>query len=410
VASRIVLLLALLVLGSCANDLTGIHAAGKTGTLLDPSAPRQHPLTAIRDACGEPGLAGGGLTRLPYVQSVRAHDAYLGWTSIDPGTEAVRLWFPGATSTRDVAPSVATTHYLTGARQLEARLDGLEPRAIVCYELRNEAGDRVFGPTGFRTAPEVGDASERVDIAIFGDSGNGSSDQQAVIDQLGTVPIDFVLHAGDLAYPSGRLTELEAFYFHMYEPLLPSIPFFTAIGDHDEETDHAGPYREVFRLPDNAGPAANERWYSFDWGQVHVIVLDALSGDPGQMTFVEQDLSSSTQPWRIAVAPVPPYSSGFHGSYGSFRALFEPIFQRHGVQLVVSGDDHHYERSRPIEGVTYIVTGGGGRSVREVGTSWWTELSVTVFHFLYVSVEGDTMRVHAIDATGREFDGVEITR
>ncbi len=228
--------------------------------------------------------------------------------------------------------------------------------------------------------------------------------------QIATVPIDFVLHVGDVAYPSGRLDELERTYFDVYAALTPSIPFFLAIGDHDEETDHAGPYREVFHLPDVAGPVANERWYSFDWGPVHVVVLDALSGDPAQVPFVERDLAATALPFRIVVAPVPPYSSGFYGSYDGFRSTFEPLFQRHGVQLVVSGDEHDYERTRAIGGVTYLVTGGGGRSVRAVGESWFTELSVTAFHLVYVSIEDDVMRVHAIDATGREFDGVEIPR
>ncbi len=103
-----------------------------------------------------------------------------------------------------------------------------------------------------------------------------------------------------------------------------------------------------------------------------------------------------------------PYSSGSHGSNGAMRAAFRPIFERYGVHLVVSGHDHHYERTRPIGNITYIVTGGGGGGTRTVTPSDWTAFSLDVLHFLYITIEGDSMRVHAIDGTGQEFDGTEI--
>jgi hypothetical protein len=402
---RTLFVLATLTLVGCAEDLTGIHAADRTGTLLDPPAPREDPLAAQREACGEALADGGSLARLPYVQSVSARSAHVVWTSAEAG-ETLALWTPGGTE-RTVTPGTAITSYLAGAQQLDAALEGLEPGTMHCYDIRDAAGERVFGPRGFRTAPLPG-GDDRVDIAVFGDSGSGTPDQRAVIAQLGTVPIDFVLHVGDVAYPTGTIERYEIVFFDMYAELLPSIPFFTAIGDHDHEADEAAPYLEVFRLPDEGAPT--ERYYSFDWGDVHVVVLDANGRDPLQTDWLDHDLGATAQPWKIVVAPVPLYSSGFHGSYEEFRSLFEPIFQRHGVQLVLSGDDHDYERTVPIGGVTYVVTGGGGRSVRTVGESEWTALSVTAFHFVYLSVEGDVMRLHAIDAIGREFDGVEIQR
>jgi hypothetical protein len=80
------------------------------------------------------------------------------------------------------------------------------------------------------------------------------------------------------------------------------------------------------------------------------------------------------------------------------------------VKLVLAGHEHDYERTRPVDGVTYVITGGGGKGTRPVGKGSWTAFSDAVIHFVYVTVEGDVLRLHAIDATGREFDGLELRR
>lgn len=401
-------LLAVLLLSACAPNISGVVAADRIGPVLTPPAAREDPLASIRAQCGELGPTSPALTRDPYLQDVSGSAARLSWASTLPEAETVAVWAVGE-SPRLVASEAEPTVYLVGASQRGVALEGLAPASLHCYEVRAADGSVLFGPSGFRTAPV--DRSAPVRIVAFGDSGFGGADQRAVIAQLGTVPTDLVLHVGDVAYDSGTLPELQATYFAMYSPLLGSLPVFPAIGDHDDATDDAGPYREAFTLPTTGGEAARERWYSFDWGSVHVAVTDAIDpGNAAQAAWLEADLAAAEAAgqWRIVVASYPLYSSGFHGSYGSVRAAFEPIFRRHHVHLVLSGDDHDYERTVPIGGVTYIVTGGGGRSVRPVGTSSWTAFSMMALHFTYITVEGDEMQVRAIDATGQEFDGVVI--
>jgi hypothetical protein len=92
------------------------------------------------------------------------------------------------------------------------------------------------------------------------------------------------------------------------------------------------------------------------------------------------------------------------------RDSFVPLFERHGVQLVLAGHDHDYERTQPIQGVTYIVTGGGGRYTRPVGASDFTAFSREVMHFVHGTLHGDSLVLDAIDATGQTFDSVTLTR
>jgi hypothetical protein len=104
----------------------------------------------------------------------------------------------------------------------------------------------------------------------------------------------------------------------------------------------------------------------------------------------------------------PPFSSGRHGPNKKLRRLFVPIFEQHGVQLVLAGHDHHYERTRPIGGVTYVITGGGGKSTRSVDPGELTAHAQEVYHFVHGEVRGVALHLRAIDATGRVFDAVRI--
>jgi 3',5'-cyclic AMP phosphodiesterase CpdA len=226
--------------------------------------------------------------------------------------------------------------------------------------------------------------------------------------QLATVPFDLMLHTGDIAYGSGTLSQLESTFFASYSELLGSIPAFPASGNHDYETNAAAPYRQVFALPENGGPEGRERWYSFDWGDVHFVALDTERVDAAQIRWLERDLSDNTLPWTIAYMHRPPYSSGTHGGSRAVRDAFVPVFEAHGVQVVFSGHDHDYERTHTINGVTYVVTGGGGHGTRAVGRSSFTAFSEDVLHFVYGELDSGALVLHAIDAVGREFDSVRV--
>jgi len=87
------------------------------------------------------------------------------------------------------------------------------------------------------------------------------------------------------------------------------------------------------------------------------------------------------------------------------------VIAAHHVQLVLNGHEHQYERFKPVDGVTYVITGGGGRGVRELGTpAENSAFADSVIHFVVVTVDGDTLTLHAIDGTGREFDSTVIKR
>jgi hypothetical protein len=152
----------------------------------------------------------------------------------------------------------------------------------------------------------------------------------------------------------------------MYPELLRQTVLWPTIGHHDigwPSADNRMPYLDMFTLPANgeAGglPSGTERYYSFDCAHVHFVCMDSQSSDrsPGgaMLSWLEQDLSATSQEWIIAYWHHPPYSKGTHNSDGEpeliqMRQNVLPILERHGVDLVLSGHSHNYERSFLLNG------------------------------------------------------------
>jgi hypothetical protein len=383
----------------------GNIAAEKTGAILRSLAAREVPDAELVARCGDGATSEVGanvLTRLPFLQQVSAQGAYVVFQTRESGPVSVDVTNLDGSHVMTLSSTVDPS--VPGGLQQLARLDGLQPSTSYCYSLRG-----LTGPAGFRTAPTAGEGA-RVRFAAFGDSGTGGSDQLFMLQQLWTVPFDFILHTGDLAYESGTAAQIERTVFKVYAPLLRSFAMFPVAGNHEYETDEAAPFLRAFVLPENGAADAPERWYSFDWGDVHFVALDTEKTGARQARWLDEDLMKNRLPWTVVFAHRPPYSSGDHGSDDDFREHFVPVLERYQVPLVLNGHEHDYERSKVLNGVTYVVTGGGGRGTRSVGHSDFTAFSEPVVHFVLVEIEGSELVLHAIDGTGREFDQTVIQR
>ena len=91
---------------------------------------------------------------------------------------------------------------------------------------------------------------------------------------------------------------------------------------------------------------------------------DELRPGSAQHRFAEKALKSGAQDNMLMaiVLHEPPYSSGKHGSSLKVRQVIHPLARKYGVELVLAGHDHDYERTKAIDGVTYVVSGSGGRT------------------------------------------------
>jgi hypothetical protein len=402
--TRLIAWLSLAVLACSGTEPNeeGDLVAEKTGTIMTALAPRDAPHREFAARCGAGAFTNAGtasLTRAPFLQQVTSTGALVVFRTSSAEPVEVEVRTPdGALVTTAVADTDAS---VKGGTQKIAELRGLQPSTTYCYALRG-----LTASAGLRTAPAPGSGAP-VRFAVWGDSGYGGSDQATLFDQVMTVPFDFVLHAGDLAYDAGTRGQFERTVFQVYAPLFREFAIFPVSGNHEYETEQAAPYLESFVLPENGD---RERYYSFDWGDVHFVALDTERMGAPQAAWLDADLMNNRLPWTIVIGHRPPYSSGEHGSDSEFRRHFIPVLEKYQVPLVLSGHEHHYERTHVRSGVTYIVTGGGGRGTRPVGSSSFTAFAEAVIHFLFVEIHGNRLVLHAIDGVGREFDQTVIER
>jgi 3',5'-cyclic AMP phosphodiesterase CpdA len=234
-----------------------------------------------------------------------------------------------------------------------------------------------------------------------------------------------VIHTGDVAYFNGTFSQYDRYYFAYYQGLMADVPFFLTPGNHDCETNNAEPFLALHSFPVDSVPFSDRgRYYSFDWGNVHFISIDsslsleaAINRNGPMLQWLETDLRSTKQFWRIAIIHHAPYSSGPNEQEVTAfwaRTYVVPILEAYGVQVVFSGEEHSYQRSYSVRqdlvvpdgcGIVYFTTGGGGAGLYPVDPSNpRIAFGRSEHHYLRVEVNGMQMAVRAIRQDGSEID------
>ena len=362
--------------------------------------PLTRALRVARSLLG--GATGLEQAREPYVQGVTAHSVVICWVSEGPGSGVVEYGRTPELGHKEAGPRVGRRHAVA--------LTDLLPVSTYQYRVEGLGGPASTG--GFRTAPV--DEDSRFSFAVVGDSGSGGKGQLAVAALLGRLRPDLILHTGDVVYPAGQERHYDRRFFAPYRNLIKSVPVFPVLGNHDVRKGNGAAFLENFHPP-LGSPGSTKRYYSFDWGNTHFVALDSelYHGDRGsnpeeQRDFLERDLATTRKRWRIVYLHRSPYGSSRHGGDEKVREDLEPFFVKHGVDLVFSGHDHVYERTVPIRGVTYVVSGGGGRRLYPAGNGELTASSVSAHHAVLVRVSGSRLLLEAVEVGGKVVDRLEL--
>jgi Icc-related predicted phosphoesterase len=270
-------------------------------------------------------------------------------------------------------------------------------RQIVSYLSHRKGGPSTTWPY----VPH--DPTAEFHFAVAGDVGDGGNRIEATGAAAAVIaaeePYDALLLLGDQVYPHGDPARLPATVFGPFAAVLDDGAELLAIlGNHDVMDGHGDDQLAELGL--------EGRWWSRTEGDVLLVGLDSTELDaPGQLEFLESTLATTDATWRIVAVHHPPYSAGYQGSSVDVREALAPILERHGVQLVLSGHDHDYQRSVPIDGVTYVVSGAGS-STRRTGDDDFTAVSWSWHHFVDIAITGDTLTLRAVGQDGTVFDEV----
>ncbi len=316
------------------------------------------------------------LLRGPYLQVGTPSSGIIRWRTDCPSDSRVQVTLPDGTTrmVEDAAP--VTEHEIT--------VKDLAPGTRYGYAIGASSGGGPLWLAGdddtyFVTAPSAGKPTR---IWVLGDSGTKDDRPAAVRDAYAAFsvdrPTDLMLMLGDNAYDRGTDLEFQEAVFDVFGGFMRHTFLWPALGNHETSQAHeaarvaASPYFQIFTLPraGEAGglPSGSENYYSFDHGDIHFVCLDSMTTSseplrtartypPAMLRWLDEDLAARTKPWLIAFLHHPPYTKGSHDSdsnadyeSGLLRKTVLPVLEAHGVDLVMSGHSHVYERSFLLAG------------------------------------------------------------
>jgi len=332
-------------------------------------------------AVADPALA-QTLTRGPLIQNPAALTTtatILWWTDV-VGNSTVEYGLTTGLGQSTTVAQAASCEVGSAGTCHTVPLTGLQPGTRYYYRLLTN-GNQVLATTYFQTFKTPADTSE-IYFTVIGDWGQGSSAQGQIGNNMNADDPPLVLTVGDNAYTNGTQSDWDnnVFISQWKNGILRRGIFMPTLGNHDLNNVGASNWAssveiKMHALPRNAPAGQEERYYSFDSGDAHFVVLD--SNPPGvngtQTAWLTNDLATTTRKWKFVFLHHTPYScaNGFAsiGSDHNVRATWGPIFEQYQVDIVFLGHDHSYERSRLVNdygnsnGTYYVMTGGGGATL-----------------------------------------------
>jgi predicted phosphodiesterase len=336
------------------------------------------------------------LVKGPYLQNVTQTSIVIMWQTGDATRSLVEYGDPPSRA-GDSAP--VTLHEVT--------LTGLSLGTTYPYRVSIDGRGKAWtGWFTFHTAPA---ADRPFRMVVYGDTRSDPDEHTKVVQAILKSAPALVLHTGDLVHDGTDDQAWTDEFFGPAGPLMSTTPLFPVLGNHE---NMAPQYFDFFSLP------GNEQWYAFTYGSARIIGLNTnvqyARGSP-QYDWLVDELRSpdyKAAAWHIVFFHTPPFGSSGH--YGSARvaATLVPLFQEYGVDMVLGGHNHSYERSEK-DGIAYIVTGGGGAPPDDfaddpLSLNPYSLVRIGIYHYCTLDIAPDAIHFTAWDTDGTALDTLTI--
>jgi len=336
---------------------------------------------------------------------------HMEWTE-DPATTVTFSWERNVAGRGTVVYGVTTNYQFSvsdsgGIRHHTITLRHLIPGQRYHYQVSSTDGFSMEDRT-FRAAP---DYTGSINFVAYGDSQSGGGEQtghRGVVAQMTNSHPDFIINVGDFADEAGHPGDWSVWdtYCMVVTGIFESCINIPSAGNHENPNDPNAFYWRIFNFPTR--PSAG-RYYSLDVGNMHFVSLFSESDIEAQMAWLTRDLQAAAYntniTWIIPFFHRPPYTKGNHGPNETIKTNWCPIFVQYGVDMVFNGHNHSYERTVPIRGIPYVITGGGGASLYSVEYEPDFHAAVTAcYHYTSMQVTGAVMQYQAIRSDGLIFD------
>jgi Calcineurin-like phosphoesterase/Purple acid Phosphatase, N-terminal domain/PKD domain len=325
-------------------------------------------------------------------------------------------WQTDVTQSNVIRWGTDTTYALGQATSAEYGSDhqhrftvsGLQPGTRYYYQVDGTASG------SFTTAPS--DSATAVKILSIGDTRSSPASQESVVARMraayGANPAfqTIVLQDGDWVSTDSETAWTGEWFasptsYPQMHAIQAEVPFVGARGNH-EGTGNV--FKKYFPLPYAGG-----FYWSFDYGPVHVAVLDQYTTyAPGsaQYTWLQNDLAATTKPWKMIVLHEPGWTSGgSHGNNASVQSNIQPLCTQYGVDFVIGGHNHYYARA-VVDGVNHLTNGGGGAPLYTPASGQpYVVKSESTYSYVELDVSGETLVMTARRANGTVIETITVT-
>jgi hypothetical protein len=349
-----------------------------------------------------------GFVRTPYLQRVQSDEITVMWETSTPAIGYVEF---GA---GELLERVATSPRTASTLQ-QVVLTGLEPDTRYYYRVHSVALEDAGGEPStvsspifhFRTGLGPGTPFT---FMLYGDNRTGHRTHTRLIERMqadaNEADARFFLNTGDLTTHGSWWDQWQTEFFRPALPMMAYFPLYAVLGNHE------GNHETYYEYLEHPG---NESWYSFEYGDAEFFALNTSARfEPGsaQHTWLEQALAASDATWKIAFFHHPPFSCVPSRKPGNRNVVdyLVPLFEQYGVDLVLLGHDHLYGRSVPVNGVIYVISGGGGAATYPAEPDAVNEICVRVHHYCILRVSDATLELEAITLEGELLDQLVLER
>ncbi|HUT45710.1 MAG TPA: metallophosphoesterase family protein [Sedimentisphaerales bacterium] len=350
------------------------------------------------------------LTKGPFLLGVYPDRAALMWETETEGP--CKLYYGGDRKLDKYVESVPETHQ-AGEEDVKKLvfihkvwLEGLGPGRFYDYRVTGPGfQDKIYR---FRTVPEN---TDEVRFIVYGDSRTRPSVHRRLVKLMKNQKVDFVVNCGDLVTKGDKYEQWGPQFFEPLKGLAETVPVYIAKGNHEGDN---GNYEKLLI------PKGRKNSFGFDYGPVHYFCADNVTEgleDEVQLELIIADAGASDAKWKFVSYHVPSVNFGGHWSaWGYPDAL--PGLSKAGVDFVLAGHSHLYERFRPValtEGadgsyVTYITSGGGGMFMHGIKPNVYHAVAKKKHHFCLFDIKGNKLTMDTIGIDGRVIDHIEVIK
>jgi len=347
-----------------------------------------------------------GLNISPYLQNATQNSIVIMWETTEPVVGTVNYG-----DSENMGSSVSES---SPAKIHEVKITGLEPGKTYYYQA--SYGNVKTPPSKFKTAPP--DGTKDFILAVYGDSRSDPVTHSKIVALMSESNPDLIIHTGDLVSSGTVYERWKPEFFTPLSKLSDHVPFYTCLGNHEGNSPN---YYNYLSLP------GNEIYYSFDYANAHFICLDTNSGNTPydesspQYKWLIEDLekNKNSNKWIIVFFHAPLFRVNPTRGIEPQRYLWQPIFDKYGVDLVLNGHDHNYSRTysigylsdKPKKGVHHVIAGGGGAPLYDVVENRnYIEVVKKSYNAMIIKFKDDKLRAVVNDLNRITIDSFTLDR